>query len=461
MTKAENRSGRRARAWLAPVVAFATAGALGACDSLFEVENPNNLVQEDIEQPEAGTALANGALSTVARGLGEYGMAPLTASDELKWIGSRDAWNDLDIGNLDNPSNEFTDDAWNWLAEGRWMADLAITQLTKQDGEGTIVARIDLARANLWAGIVYTYIGDWLDDYAFSDRAESGPPVGEANMDQVYDKAVGYLNTAGDIATAEGDGDLAAFAMAQRARAKHGKAVWGLLNPPGSTPSNPWIGSSSGASADALQAIQMVGGSLTLPVDFRWEFAFSPATVTNDIGWQVNERLEHRFGDVYIIPSANDKTREETRLQDPIDNIIDPAADAIMDRFEAGGIRPRDASFTITTVREMLLIIAEARMADGDDAGAITVVNALRGLDDLTAYDPAVHTDITLEELIIKERFANLMLAGRLLNDHYRFGIKSDLWLSGSIAANQPGVIFPISIGERQSNTCITTPGSC
>lgn len=488
--KAENRNGRRARAWLFPTVAIAAVGTLAGCDSLLDVENPNNLVQDDVEQPEAGGAVSNGALSTVARGLGYYAPAAATASDELRWIGSRDAWFDLDQGNLDNPSNEFTDGAWDYISEGRWMADEAIRLLEQQDADGSITDRGDLGRAYLWAGIMYTYIADWLEDYTFSNRAESAPPIGEANMDQVYDQAVAYLNQAESVLNAEGEGDLAIWALAQRARAKHGKAVWQLLNPPGSVPSNPLVGSSAGASADALAAIVAVGGSLTTPPDTRWFFNFSSATVDNDLGWQVNERLEHRFGSRYVDPTGDNKKRASTSMLDPIDGVPSPGADFMMTRHEAGGPDgARYAPFEITSVREMLLIIAEANLADGDTGGFVTAINSLRGLDGLSPYDPATHTveffqyrevedpstpgrfvgepvpgtsssDSNLN-LLIHHRFDQLMLTGRLLNDHYRFGIQSDLWLSQSKAVNVPGTIFPISIGERQSNICLVEPGSC
>jgi hypothetical protein len=488
--KAENRTGRRARAWLVPAVAIAAAGALAGCGDLFDVENPNNLVQDDVEQPEAGGAVSNGALSTVARGIGEYVVAAATASDEARWIGSRDAWFDLDQGNLDNPSNEFTDDAWDWISEGRWLADEAIRLLELQDADGTIVDRGDLGRAYLWAGIIYTYIADWLEDYTFSDRATSAPPIGEGNMDQVYDDAIAYLNQAESVLNAEGESGLAIWAVAQRARTKHGKAVWQMLDPPGSVPSNPLVGSGSGAVSDALQAIQAVGGSLTAPIDTRWFFNYSSATVDNDLGWQINERLEHRFGSRYVDATDDNKKRGSTSIMDPIDNVPAPGADFMMDRHEAGG--PDGARYApqeITSVREMLLIIAEANLADGNTSGFVTAINGLRAMDGLSPYDPATHTvdffqyrevedpstagkfigepvpgtsssDSNLN-LLLHHRFEQLMLTGRLLNDHYRFGIESDLWLGQSKAVNVPGTIFPISIGERESNTCISIPGSC
>jgi hypothetical protein len=78
---------------------------------------------------------------------------------------------------------------------------------------------------------------------------------------------------------------------------------------------------------------------------------------------------------------------------DPIDNVPAPGADFMMDRHEAGG--PDGARYApqeITSVREMLLIIAEANLADGNTSGFVTAINGLRAMDGLSPYDPATHT---------------------------------------------------------------------
>ena len=85
--KSESKA-RRAHTGL---LTIAMALSLGAC-GILDVSNPNNLVQEDIENPAAGAAMASGAFAAVARALAEYGAPVATASDELTWIGSRDAW---------------------------------------------------------------------------------------------------------------------------------------------------------------------------------------------------------------------------------------------------------------------------------------------------------------------------------------------------------------------------------
>ena len=49
---------------LAIWMAFAVSG----CDSLLDVSNPNNVVGDDVVDPTAASAVANGALYTVQEG---------------------------------------------------------------------------------------------------------------------------------------------------------------------------------------------------------------------------------------------------------------------------------------------------------------------------------------------------------------------------------------------------------
>ncbi|MFQ5639117.1 MAG: RagB/SusD family nutrient uptake outer membrane protein [bacterium] len=409
-------------------------GALGCSDPL-EVENPNSLVEDDLGNPIGANGVANGALATVATGIG-YVLAPFnTATDEVIWTGSRDAWRELDFGNVAFDGNEFTDNAMKFLHEGRWMADKAIAQLSAFDAEGVLPDRIDLARSYLYAGLVRVYIADWFDDWAFSDKTEPAPSVGEDNMNGVYTDAIANLDKAIDIARSEGNTVLEARALALRARAKHALAVWGLLNPKGSAPGNPWV---SAGKADAQAALALMADD-----SFRWRLKYAPGAEWNDFSWQVNGRLEL---DIAALPN------------DPIDGIEDPRMAAIEADFRdtATYNGTNYAPLTVISAREMHLIVAEAELASGNSAGAVSEMNIVRALDGLTA--------ITSEDpgaMLQHERRANLFLLGRRLADMYRFGIQDPMWQATSDAVRTPGSFLPITISEIQSNPCIKNPSAC
>ena len=148
-------TGRNSRWRVAPLLALWLGIGLAGCDSLIDVDNPNNVLGDDLLNPTAAAAVVNGALFTVQRGYG-YVLAPYSqVSGELEWIGSRDAWFELQLGTPENPANEFTDAAFPFMAQGRWMADEAIEILVEHNNTGDLEDVNDLARAYLYAAISY------------------------------------------------------------------------------------------------------------------------------------------------------------------------------------------------------------------------------------------------------------------------------------------------------------------
>lgn len=412
--------------------------ALSGCDSLLDVENPNSLVQEDLESPAAANALANGALSTVARGYSGVLLLHASAADELVFTGSRDAWIQIQQGDLRDPANEFSDAEWPFVSEGRWMADEAVRLLNQFDQEGTLGNRNHLARAHLYSALKYTLIADLWENFVFSDRIQTGPPIGPENMLGLYDQAVANLDAGLGVAQATGNAELQATILAQRARTKHARAVRALITPAGSSPASALV-NDAGAVADAEAALGMVGD------DWRFRLTYSAGTVSNTWGAWVNERLELRPSDTYVTPTADNKQVAGIALMDPIDEVADPAVSAIIN--EAVGARQYGPA-TVVSARELRLILAEAALAAGNEAGFTQHINAIRTMDGVTPYSgqmPAL-------DLLKHQRKAGLYLTGRRLNDHYRFGTTSPLWNPNFEAAQRPGTLFPIAQVERTSN---------
>jgi len=423
------------------IAAVATAG----CGDLLDVENPNQLVQDDLESPAAAGALANGALATVTHAYGWMTLVHGAASDELQFVGSRDAWIQLQEGNLHDENNEFTDQAWPSVTRGRWMADEAVRLLKDFQEEGLLANPRLLARSQLYSAMIRTQIADLWADFVISDRQEAGPPIGTPNMHQMYDHAITSLTEALTIAESVGDTELRARILAQRARTRHARATWELVVPGSQVPANPLVADAA-AVADAEAALALVNP------DWRFRVTFSAGTVTNNWGAWVNERLELRVSDPYVTATADDKTVAAIRLEDPIDEIPDPALEDIV--MEAVGARDFPP-VTVVSARELRLILAEAALAGDDDAGFATHINAVRGLDGLSDYTGQMDARELLEHM----RRVNLFNTGRRLMDHYRFGVPSAQWSPGARASTTPGTLFPITSIERRSNCFIL--GTC
>jgi hypothetical protein len=431
-----------------------------ACSGLLDVKNPNNVNASDLDNAAAASAIANGALATVAYGWGailtEYG----TASDELSWIGSRDGFRELDVGNMTNPTNEFTDAAFPFVGRARWMSDLAIQKLTAFDGAGTLKNRDDLARAYLYAAIAYTMIGDMFNNFPIaSDRRDAAPPLGGARMDSTYKVAIAYATRGLAIAQATGNNSLQLALTAFRARAEYAKAVWAKLHPAGSGVPNGGSGvvSDADATADATTALGLA------TVDWKYRFAYSSTTIDNYIGAWVNSRQEMRVGDSFIKASTNDT------LKDPITGLVDPELRRAAVEFKGTSATQFYAPLTVISSRELYLIRAEAALVAGDTLTALgqfaVNINAVRALNSLTAYDPVNPAHPRPVAMLRYERKANLFMQGRRMHDLYRFGERADKWQTSipiAEAVSTPGTFFPITQVELLSNPyCVADPNAC
>lgn len=432
------RGRRPGRLWSLVVGLGSSSALLAGCSGLFDVENPNQMLRGDLSNPVAANAVANGALSTVARGVASTILPIAVVGDELKWVGSYDSGRELEQGNLSNALNEFTMSAFPSIAEGRWMADEAIRLLSIMDEEGTLADRNDLARSYLYAAIAYVAIGDAFEDFVLSDGRDAQPPVGKEQMVTLYDRAIDYLTRGLAITEVTKKADLHATLLAMRARARHARGVWLKLHAPqgGEGP----LVNDPAAVADATALL-----ALPVPDDWQFRFQYTVNTIGNGLGSWINERREFRFGDAYIVPDASGKQVGSIRLHDPIDDVVDPALSRSIQEFI--GLR-QYGPLTVTSAREMHLILAEAALAVSDEATAVQHINQIRGLDALTPYV----AQVSLEAIFRHTRLVNLFLQGRRLADMYRFQDPSPLWLPTSETVTKPGAKLPIADVERRAN---------
>ena len=438
----------------------AVALALGAC-TIFDtnVENPNAVDEDALTDPASAAVQANGLGAAVTRALTSIYGPYSVASDELTWVGSREDWGKLDVGDISDPRNEYTNAAYPLISEVRWLSDYTIVRLEgfDQAQPPTLRNRADHARTYVYAAIGYITIGDMYDDFVFtSDRLVAAAPIGEANMTVAYDSAIGYLDRGLVIAQALSNTDLQRQILGLRARAKFSRALWSTLRPARTPPANPLV-NDAGANADALAALAVMASV----GDYR--FRLRPTTVntgTNNIGSEMNSRLEIRAGGEYVNPDPVKTTAvlaglPGIKLRDPISGLPDPViARAIDDccRESSTTLIP----FTITSAREMHLILAEAALAQGNLTEVRTRINTVRAFDALPAWDGVTPAPLAM---LIHERRVNLFFQGRRLHDLYRFGIDADRWLPTSVAARK-ACFFPVATIERQSNPLAPQPAT-
>lgn len=421
-----------------------------------DIKNPNAVEEGALTDPASASILAIGLTNGLTRAFSSVYGPYAVASDELTWVGSRENWGFLDDGDVSRPDNEYTDAAYPFLSEVRWNANYVIDKLETYEKEGRLPSRLDLARTYLMAGITYLSIAEMYDDFVISsDRTTAGEPVGEANMIALFDSASTYFGKALTIATAINNNDMRSQALGLRARTKFSKAVWRTLKPARATPANPLINDAE-ANTDATAALALMTGN--------YRFRLTPGTSntgTNNWGSEMNSRQEIRAGSEYINPdpARNNLTpiagAAGIKLRDPVTGLADPVTARNIDeccRVSTG----LQIGVTVTSAKEMHLILAEAALAGGNATEFRTRINAVRAFDALPAWDGVTPV---ARDMLIHSRRVNLFLQGRRLHDLYRFGIKADKWLPTSVASRK-ACFFPIARIERQSNLKTQQPAT-
>ena len=437
------------------IVSAVAAGALAltTCQVFStEVKNPTAVTEDAIATAAAAaTSLVNGLYGAVNAAGNQVVGTSGAASDELTWVGSREYWNLLDVGDVGDPLNEYTDGQFSYVAQARWLGDYVIPKLEGYDKLGLLRSRSDLAQAYFLAATVYNMIGESYEDFVISsDRITNGAPIGEANMRVTFDSAVTFLNKGLVVAQALNNTPLQARILGLRARAKFSKAVWSSLRAPRGFPAQPLI-NDAGANADATAALTAMGAN-----SFRYRF--DVVTQNNggyfSTGSEMNSRLEIRAGSRYI-NTIGAGTRPidgiaGISLMDPVTGQPDPVTLANVDECcrLASTI---NVGWTATSAKEMQLILAEAALAGGNTAEFTTRINAVRTVNGLPAWNGIP----SARDILVHERAVSLFLQGRRLNDHYRFQVRSDKWVA---TRGLKPCFFPISYNERQQNPLAPQP---
>jgi hypothetical protein len=437
---------RAARLSLGAAVLVVAAG----CQSLLDVKNPNNVAESSLENPAAAAPQANGVLAATTRMLSGTTIVYADATDEMEWIGSRDAWGELDQGAIGNFGNEFSDGAFGFVGEARYLADQTIARLEAFNSAGTLTNRWDLGRTYLYGAVVYASIADMYDDFAFSNKTVAAAPIGRAAMGTLYNKAVSYLDKSLALATTNTDRyNITAY----RARVKHAKAVWAKVTPKSaSAPANPLV-NDAGAVADANAAIALGSSDQAFDLVNNLE-----AAAGINIWFEVNGRNESAPGSTYVVDPRHTTNKYVARLVDPVANVADVRLQARLNAFRAFGTQ--SGTLWITSTRELRLILAEAALAAGNTTEFTNQLNQVRSLDGKPAYagTPAPTT------MLAYERQAQLWLMRRRLMDMYRFGQKDPKWVASSnydSAFSQVGLLFPIAKVERLANPCVEDASAC
>ncbi len=422
MCEARRKLTRSAATALALSIGLAAAG----CD-LLDVDNPQAISPEDLNDPEAAAEIANGAAATFADGYAYAIAMSELAADAVIWVSSQTGLERLDQG-IWLPSNPDIDQSYNLLARARWTADNATDQLEEVLAEPG--SSVEVAESHLYAGFSLVLLGDHFERFTVDG--------GEARDDtEAYGMAVDRFTEALQVAEAAGATQVAAAALGGRARARH--ALAGL----------------TGSSEDYAVAFDDAQSALALDPDFAYSLTFEQPARPNLWWFRMQSERDVGVGAPF-----------RQRI-DPVSGAPDPRVP--VSDFQGMSSNGQDSVFLqqkyptgtsgveLVGWKEMKLIEAEVLWRDDDLPGAVDAINAVRSAADLPEFDSDDATEV--RDQLIYERSAVFFLEGRRWSDGRRFSdefgdveiLPDDRW--SSEAQLEPVTRkWPIPDTERQSN---------
>ncbi len=367
------------------MVAAAVALVAGGCKGVLEVNNEQDILDKNLDNPDAVVPIMNGVI-------GDYALAYANAIDiiglfgqELQHTGSFPTWREVERGIGTRPSGT-GDQVYQNVSRAIWVADTAAVRFRKflPDAE----KRFELATVLTWGGFAHFMLADNFCEMTF----HGGPAV---TPKQGYERARAVFDDAVKVATAAARADVLRGALAGRARVK-------LM-----------LGDYAGARDDARQ----------IPQGFRLMALYGNNARENNAVATLTTTLIRREAGVHprFYDDARFKIDPRTPFRDKGDTAKGP--DPTRKFVEQLKYPLRDTPIPVFTWQEARLIEAEAELQIGTAAAAVTLVNQVRAASNLPAYTgPA--TAAAVRALLIYERQAELWLQALGLNDWRRFNLQ-------------------------------------
>lgn len=365
---------------LAATLAFAAAG----CKGVLEVSNEQDILDKNLDSPDAVVPIMNGVL-------GDFALAYANAIDiiglfgqELQHTGSFPTWREVESGIGTRPSGT-GDQVYQNVSRAIWVADTAAVRFRSflPDAE----KRFELATVLMWGGFAHFLLADNFCELTFHGGPAVAPKAG-------YERALAVFDDAVKVATAANRVDVINGSYGGRARVK-------LM-----------LGDHAGARDDARR----------VPQGYRLMALYGNNTRENN-GVAINTTtLIRREAGVHP-RFYNDplfKADPRTAFRDKGDTAKGP--DPTRKFVEQLKYPARDTPIPVFTWQEARLIEAEAELQVGTPAAAVTLINQVRAASNLPPYSGAV-TAAAVRAQLIHERQAELWLQAQSLVDWRRFNL--------------------------------------
>jgi hypothetical protein len=359
METTETATGSRRMRWIMRnaigTLALGLALSVAGCDGIFDVENPGSLLDEDLASPGLLDALGNTAEGNITGTYSSLNTRSGLLNGEIFHPSTQLENIDAMRGNR-LASNSSVEDHWRGLAQARWLADEMIERISVLVPNPGADMRV--AKAHFFGGVARVAMADHYNVIVY------GPEDGLRGPIDVLEDALTKFQAAATIAGAAGDANYEAAALGQIARVYRALYFEELHLRGNEDPS--LFAQAETAALDALAA----------DPDYEVALRFGAPGGSNAMA-----QLGGPFGGV------NRMDESYLFVEDPVTGEWDPRLPHEEDAVYAEALgntsfnlkfAAREAPLPISRSAEAMLIIAEARLLDGDPDGAVDWINEVR-----------------------------------------------------------------------------------
>jgi tetratricopeptide (TPR) repeat protein len=406
-------------AWVILVFSLLT---VPGCGDLFSVENPNSLLEEDLDDPGLIPTLGNtaeGALSQPYDWAVNQGSLP---GDGLTSVTTNQGSIRPDRGIFEGV-NEFTAELWNQLASARWTSTEATRRL--ENLVDNPESNLRLARSYYWDGVARITLADLFEEVPF----DGGPPQTPA---EVYEGAIERLKRASEIAQAAPEEESVKFVAVSYATIA--RAYRSL-----------YFERDNDMSAFS-KAAEFAQKALDASPDFSIAIRYQTPGSENGLFSSLNQSQTRTIGPAYANLRDPVSGERDPRIDHSAPQGVGVRGDSIYAQYKYDN---QNADIPVSRWQEAELILAEYDLLQGQGSldQAVEHINRVRTHVGLPSF--ASDNAQEIKNQIIYERKAEFWLELRRWQDMRYYGIVPEKWIDSSV---EKGVNRRFHVSQREQD---------